>query len=69
MSYTIQAIGDKFVMNGVESNFVGDLLFKIADDNDLVGIRAESESHLLAALEYHGIVVHLLEEDGSKMVW
>lgn len=69
MSYTIQAIGDKFVMNGVESNFIGDLLFKIADDNDLVGIRAESESHLLSALGYHGIVVHLLEEDGSKMEW
>lgn len=69
MSYTIQAIGDKFVMNGVESNFVGDLLFKIADDNDLVGIRVDSESELLSALEYHGIVVNLLEEDGSKMEW
>jgi len=69
MSYIIQAIGDKFVMNGVESNFIGDLLFKIADENDLVGIRVDSESHLLAALEYHGIVVHLLEEDGSKMEW
>lgn len=69
MSYTIQSIGDKFVMNGVESNFIGDLLFKIADENYLVGIRAESESQLLSALEYHGIVVHLLEEDGSKMEW
>lgn len=69
MSYTIQAIGDKFVMNGLESNFIGDLLFKIADENDLVGVCADSESELLSALEYHGIVVHLLEEDGSKMEW
>lgn len=69
MSYTIQAMGDKFVMNGVEAKFIVDHLFKIAEDSGFTYIQVTSESHLLHDLQEHGIVVNLLDEDGSKIEW
>lgn len=70
MKYVITYNDDtnKFMMNGVAGEYVGDHLYTIAKENNIT-TTANSESHHLAIIRSHGIEVELLEEDGSRMVW
>lgn len=59
-----------FHMDGKVETFIGNHLENIArelrikETDDCL-----SESHMLAVLESKGIIVNLLEEDGSRMDW
>ena len=74
MIYTIQyesaknGYCDGFVMEGWSAQFIGDHLKTIAQKHDIT-YNCLSESHMLAVLESKGIIVNLLEEDGSRMDW
>ena len=71
MAYNIQykESDQKYYMFGQAEMFVGDHLktigriSKIRDEID----GCFSESHMLAVLEANGVVVNLLEEDGSPL--
>lgn len=71
MKYTIvyKEAENKYEMNGVLADFVGDHLLTISNENKLSGYGFISEGHLLSFLNHHGIKIDLLEEDGSRMVW
>lgn len=57
-----------FHMNGQAELFIGNHLYQIAK-NENQTTTANSESHHLAILKAAGIIVNILEEDGSRMDW
>lgn len=57
-----------FYMNGKAEPFIGNHLYQIAK-NEKQTTTANSESHHIAILRSAGIIVNLLEEDGSRMDW
>lgn len=72
MSYTITYKEDtqKFEMDGVLSDFIWSHLEKIGKKENIFEIsEAICEGQMLAILEDRGIIVDLLEEDGSRMEW
>lgn len=59
-----------FYMNGKAETFIGNHLENIARELRIKEVDdCLSESHMLAVLESKGIIVNLLEEDGSRMDW
>lgn len=59
-----------FHMDGKVETFIGNHLENIARELRIREIDdCLSESHMLAVLESKGIIVNLLEEDGSRMDW
>jgi len=59
-----------FHMDGKVSTFIGTHLENIACELRIKEVDdCLSESHMLAVLESKGIIVNLLEEDGSRMDW
>ena len=59
-----------FHMNGKAEMFIGNHLENIARELRIKEVDdCLSESHMLAVLESKGIIVNLLEEDGSRMDW
>lgn len=59
-----------FYMNGKAEPFIGNHLENIARELRIKEVDdCLSESHMLAVLESKGIIVNLLEEDGSRMDW
>jgi len=59
-----------FHMDGKVETFIGNHLENIARELRIKEIDdCLSESHMLAVLESKGIIVNLLEEDGSRMDW
>ena len=72
MNYTItyKEETQKFEMNGVLSDFIWTHLEKIGKKENIFEIsEAICEGQMLAILEDRGIIVDLLEEDGSRMEW
>lgn len=72
MSYTITYKEDsqQFEMDGVLSDFIWTHLEKIGKKENIFEIsEAICEGQMLAILEDYGIIVNLLEEDGSRMEW
>lgn len=72
MSYTITYKEDtqKFEMDGVLSDFIWTHLEKIGKKENIFEIsEAICEGQMLVILEDRGIIVNLLEEDGSRMEW
>lgn len=72
MSYTITYKEDsqQFEMEGVVSDFIWSHLEKIGKKENIFEIsEAICEGQMLAILEDRGIIVDLLEEDGSRMEW
>lgn len=59
--YHMDGKAEMFIGNHLE-NIARQLRIKEVDD-------CLSESHMLAVLESKGIIVNLLEEDGSRMDW
>lgn len=59
--YHMNSKAEAFIGNHLE-NIARELRIKEVDD-------CLSESHMLAVLESKGIIVNLLEEDGSRMDW
>lgn len=59
-----------FHMDGKAETFIGNHLENIARELRIKEVDdCLSESHMLAVLESKGIIVNLLEEDGSRMDW
>lgn len=59
-----------FHMDGKAELFIGNHLENIARELRIKEVDdCLSESHMLAVLESKGIIVNLLEEDGSRMDW
>lgn len=59
-----------FHMDGKVETFIGNHLENIARELRIQEMDdCLSESHMLAVLESKGIIVNLLEEDGSRMDW
>lgn len=59
-----------FHMDGKVETFIGNHLENIARELRIKEMDdCLSESHMLAVLESKGIIVNLLEEDGSRMDW
>lgn len=57
-------------MDGKPEMFIADHLRNIACELRIKEVDdCLSESHILAVLESKGIIVNLLEEDGSRMDW
>jgi hypothetical protein len=70
VKYTITFIEkeEKFEMNGVLYQFIGQHLYDIAKQHNIT-TAASSESHLLCMLIAYGISIELVEEGGSKLIW
>lgn len=60
-----------FHMDGKAKMFIGEHLETIGRELNIMRDLDDclSESHMLAVLESKGIIVNLLEEDGSRMDW
>ena len=72
MSYTITYKEDsqQFEMEEVLSDFIWTHLEKIGKKENIPDVgKAICEGQMLAILEDRGIIVDLLEEDGSRMEW
>lgn len=72
--YTITYVEseDKYSMNGILMDFIGEHFYTIANENNIkFGQQPHfrSESYMLAVIQNEGIEVDLLEEDGSRMIW
>lgn len=73
MSYTItyKDSDAMYHMNGEARDLIGYHLETIGRELHIMRDLDDclSESHMLAVLESKGIIVNLLEEDGSRMDW
>jgi len=69
MKYTIvyKEGDEKYHMDGDVQPFIGNHLGKKHRIRELDD--ALSESHMLAILSEHNILIDILEEDGSKLDW
>ena len=72
MKYTIvyKEGDEKYHMDGYVQPFIGNHLEFIGKKHRIRELDdALSESHMLAILSEHNILIDILEEDGSKLEW
>ena len=72
MIYNIvyKEVDQMYHMDGASETFIGNHLENIARKLRIKEVDdCLSEGHMLAVLESKGVIVNLLEEDGSRMDW